>query len=81
VADTGNSRVLWFEHVPTESNQSAQSLIGKKDFNTGSENAESIFGTEKSMYWPFSICVDESNSRLAIADTGNHRILFHHLSI
>jgi hypothetical protein len=81
VADTGNSRVLWFEKIPSECSASAQSLIGKKDFNTGSENAESIFGTEKSMYWPFSISVDENAELLAIADTGNHRILIHKLII
>lgn len=81
VADTGNSRILWFEHLPSANNPSAQSLIGKKDFNTGSENAESIFGTEKSMYWPFSISVDEAENKLVIADTGNHRIIFHTLMI
>jgi hypothetical protein len=73
VADTGNSRVLNFEKVPTENNQAAQSLIGKPHFNMGSENMDTLFGTEKSLYWPFSISIERD--RLAIADTGNHRII------
>lgn len=81
VADTGNSRVLWFDVVPDINNASANQLIGKSNFHTGSENADTVFGTEKTMYWPFSISVDPSSNLLVIADTGNHRILFHHLSI
>ena len=50
-----------------------QILIGKPNFFTGSENAETVFGTEASMYWPFSIYAD--GNRLVVADTGNHRIL------
>lgn len=74
VADTGNSRVLAFENIPTENNQAAQSLIGKPHFNMGSENMDTLFGTEKSLYWPFSISIE--GDRLAIADTGNHRVIF-----
>lgn len=78
VADAGNSRVLRFDTLPRHSNPTADGLIGKPDFYTGSENAETAFGTEKSMYWPFSICTD--GSRLAVADTGNHRILMYDLT-
>lgn len=77
VADTGNSRVLRFEPVPGQSNAAAGALIGKSDFFTGSENAETVFGTEKNLYWPFSICADQG--RLAVADTGNHRIVLYQL--
>jgi hypothetical protein len=73
VADTGNSRVLWFENLPKENNASADSLIGQKDFITGSENLETILTTENTLYWAFSISVEEN--LLAIADTGNHRIM------
>jgi hypothetical protein len=79
VADTGNSRVLRFNTIPATSNQPADGLIGKPDFFTGSENAETVFGTEKNLYWPFSICAD--GDKLAVADTGNHRILLYPLSI
>ena len=77
VADTGNSRVLHFGAVPRQHNLAADGLIGKPDFFTGSENTDTVFGTEKSLYWPFSICAD--GARLAVADTGNHRVLIYPL--
>ena len=77
VADTGNSRILRFDRLPDRSNTPADGLLGKPDFNTGSENAETVFGTERSLYWPFSICAE--GPVLAVADTGNHRILFYKL--
>lgn len=77
VADTGNSRILRFDHLPQASGMPADGLLGKPDFHTGSENAETVFGTEQSMYWPFSICAE--GGLLAVADTGNHRILLYKL--
>lgn len=77
VADTGNSRILHFVQLPEKSNAAAEGLIGKPDFRTGSENADTVSGTDNSMYWPFSICAE--GDRLAVADTGNHRILFYRL--
>lgn len=79
VADTGNSRVLWFEITPSVSNAFADNLIGKSNFNTGSENADTVFGTEKTLYWPFSISIE--NETMVLADTGNHRIIFYKLTI
>jgi hypothetical protein len=79
VADTGNSRVLWFDNTPTLPNAMATNLIGKSDFNTGSENLDTVYGTEKTLYWPFSICIE--NDVMAIADTGNHRIFLNKLSM
>lgn len=77
VADTGNSRILQFAHWPAANNPPADGLWGKPNFQTGSENADTVFGTENALYWPFSICAD--GHRLAVADTGNHRILFYQL--
>ncbi len=77
VADTGNSRILKFSAIPPINNWPADGLLGKPDFQTGSENADTVFGTEKTLYWPFSICAD--NNLLAVADTGNHRIVFYPL--
>ena len=73
VADTGNSRVLWFPQVPQDSNQAATGLIGQDNFQTGSENQNTIKTTENSLYWPFHLSVEEQT--LVIADTGNHRIV------
>ena len=78
VADTGNSRVLWFEKLPAEHNAAATQLIGKPHFHMGSENAATVLGTDAMMYWPFSLSLD--GDVLALADTGNHRILFYQLN-
>jgi hypothetical protein len=72
VADTGNSRVLWFANWPAASAPSADNLLGKPHFRMGSENAATVFGTEADLYWPFSISIE--NNWLALADTGNHRL-------
>jgi hypothetical protein len=73
VCDTGNSRVLWFEHIPQSHNAIADDLIGQKNFTTGSENLETIRTTENTIYWAFALSIE--NDMLAIADTGNHRII------
>ncbi|TAF63536.1 MAG: hypothetical protein EAZ55_13150 [Cytophagales bacterium] len=77
IADTGNSRLLWYVKVPTQNNQPADDLIGQKNFTTGSENLDTIRTTENTLYWAFSIATDQNT--LAIADTGNHRIILVHL--
>ena len=79
VADTGNSRLLWFEQVPRTNNTPADGLIGHPNFQTGSENANSRFGTVGQLYWPFSLCID--NNHLVIADTGNHRVIIGDISV
>lgn len=73
VADTGNSRLLWFDQVPPQSNVAADGVCGPADFTTGSENENTMKGTEEALYWPFSLAV--SPTHLAVADTGNHRVL------
>lgn len=79
VADTGNSRILRFYPIPQQHNPAAQSLIGHEDFGTGSENSKTMMGTSNALYWPFSICIDEH--LLAIADTGNHRLVLKPLNL
>ena len=79
VADTGNSRLLWYQQSPKSNGEAADNLIGKSNFTTGSENANTIFGTENDLYWPFSLCIDETAQLLVVADTGNHRIRFYEL--
>ena len=77
VADTGNSRILWFENIPGAHNQEADNLLGQNDFNTGSENKNTIWSTEGSLYWPFQVCIE--NKAMVVADTGNHRVVINHL--
>ena len=77
VADTGNSRILWYPEVPQEHNSKATDLLGQNNFQTGSENKNSIRSTETSYYWPFSLSMQ--GNILAAADTGNHRIIINYL--
>lgn len=79
VNDTGNSRILYFKNLPKTNNVEADAVIGKRDFVTGSENKDTLMGTESSLYWPFSITVVKN--QLIIADTGNHRLVIADLLI
>jgi len=78
VADTGNSRLLWFENLPQNHNPAADGLLGQPDFQTGSDNLRTLRTTENSLYWPFQICTE--GTTLVAADTGNHRILIYQLN-
>jgi NHL repeat len=76
VADTGNSRLIVHEQIPTSSNAPAHSQIGQPNFETHGESSLSMKSTvTNEMYWPFS--VNASQDLLISADTGNHRILFY----
>ncbi len=77
VADTGSSRILWFEELPAHHNASADNVLGQDNFTTGSENKNTIWSTEGSLYWPFQVCIE--GSTMVAADTGNHRIVINHL--
>lgn len=79
VNDTGNSRILWFDKVPTANNQTAKAVIGRPDFTTGSDYSQNTNEVKNAIYWPFSI--QTSANRLFIADTGNHRIVIGDLTI
>ena len=78
VADTGNSRILWFKQLPSEHNTPADNLIGQKNFTTGSENKDTIWTTEESLYWPFQVSIE--GQTMVAADTGNHRIVINQLA-
>lgn len=73
IADTGNSRLLWFDQLPEKHGEEAVAVVGQKDFNTGSENKDTIWSTENSLYWPFQVCIEDDT--MVIADTGNHRVV------
>jgi len=73
VNDTGNSRILKFNHFPKQNNAPADALIGRTDFTTSSEFKGNLQGTDAALYWPFSLCTFED--QFYIADTGNHRLV------
>ena len=78
VADTGNSRVLWFDALPEKNAVNASDILGQDNFTSGSENKNTIWSTEGSLYWPFQISIEEGV--MAIADTGNHRVVLNRLN-
>ncbi|MGL6022916.1 MAG: hypothetical protein ACRC0A_07430 [Chitinophagaceae bacterium] len=75
VADTGNSRILLWNSIPEKNNVLANNLIGQKKFNTNGESSLSMTNStlKNQMYWPFA--VNSYKKNIAIADTGNNRIL------
>lgn len=73
VNDTGNSRILYFDSIPKKNNALAKAVIGRENFNTSSEFKGNMIGTQKALYWPFSITTE--GDTLFIADTGNHRLV------
>lgn len=76
VADTGNSRILHWENLPTIHNTSADDLLGQPDFFTNGESSLNMKSQiEHEMYWPFA--VQYQSGYLVVADTGNHRIIFY----
>jgi len=79
VADTGNSRLLLWDHIPSANNAAADGLIGQANFEVLGEaslNMARPVNTSE-MYWSFS--VTSHGDQLIAADTGNHRILFYNL--
>jgi NHL repeat-containing protein len=72
VADTGNRRVLMLKGLPELDGQSADLVLGQRDFTTRDENG----GGEpngSSMRWPHGIAL--WNDCLCVADAGNNRIM------
>ena len=78
VADSGNSRILIWNDVPEANNVAADYLIGQPHFSINGESSLSMKTTlENEIYWPFGLSADEN--KLAVADTGNHRIIIYEL--
>lgn len=75
LADTGNSRVLFFKNIPTENNQPADELYGNINFEAIGEHLEVGNENSERLYWPFAVTV--ADDKLIVADTGNHRIAFY----
>jgi uncharacterized protein (DUF427 family) len=77
LADTGNSRILFFRSIPQANNQEAADLYGNTGFEAIGEHLEVGREDSERLYWPFSVSV--CRDKLIVADTGNHRIAFYTL--
>ena len=68
VADTANSRLLgWAEAVPA-----AERLTGQADFAAKGDNAWGLAGRD-TLCWPYGLSL--SGRSVAVADSGNNRVL------
>ncbi len=71
VADTANNRVLVWDDVPNEP-APATRVFGQLDFSTAGENRwDSV--ADDTFCWPYGLSLH--GDRLAIADSGNNRIM------
>lgn len=73
VADTANNRVLHWRTVPTYgAGHPADAVIGQDSFDDNGENRWKAV-TPDSLCWPYGVC--RHGNRLAIADSGNNRVI------
>lgn len=73
VADTANSRVLYFK----DQEKTARYFLGTNSIQSSGEFDTQNPENKDRMYWPF--CLSQQGNRLAVADTGNHRIIIYTL--
>ncbi len=75
VADTGNSRVLIWNNIPTSDNQPADVVLGEPNFTTRFMPAANVtlVAAANTMYNPVSVTSD--GTRLFVTDLGNNRVL------
>ncbi|MEP7010086.1 MAG: NHL repeat-containing protein [Acidobacteriota bacterium] len=72
VADTANNRVLLWDRAPTSSGAPADRAIGQANFSGNGENRWQAV-RQDTLCWPYGISL--SGGRLAIADSGNNRVM------
>jgi len=72
VADTANNRVLWWATLPAGSNTPADGVLGQFDFAAVGENRWDLVGRD-TLCWPYGLALH--GNRLAVADSGNNRVM------
>ena len=76
VADTGNSRVLIYNSIPSSNGAGADVVVGQPDFDTRPESdltQSNVQPTASGMLNPVSVTV--SNGRMLVTDLGFNRVL------
>lgn len=78
VADTANNRILlWPLPVARERFAAAVAVVGQPDFASNGENHWKAV-TAESLCWPYAVCLHRGADgivRLAVADSGNNRVM------
>ncbi|MGB0083767.1 MAG: hypothetical protein WBP94_00130 [Rhodomicrobiaceae bacterium] len=72
VADTGNRRVLIWDHVPERNGTPANLVLGQKCFACRDENGGEAVGAS-GMRWPHAVTC--AAGRIMVADAGNNRVM------
>lgn len=72
VADTANNRVLLWDHPPRSIGAAADRVVGQASFIQNGENRWQAVRRD-TLCWPYGIAL--SGGRLAIADSGNNRVV------
>lgn len=78
VADTRNSRVLIWNHIPTSNNQPADIVLGQPNFTSDNEPAagnNTPTAAANQLLNPTSVTTDPSGTHLFVSDLGFNRVL------
>lgn len=78
IADTQFFRVLYWHHWQNAFQQNADIIFGQNDFLSNGQNQYSLKPNARTLNWVYDCCF--TNDDLAIADTGNSRIILHNES-
>lgn len=76
IADTANNRILLYNSPPSRTAQGANAVLGQPDFAANGENHWKAV-TMDTLCWPYGICL--KGDRLAVADSGNNRVMIWNL--
>lgn len=68
IADTGNRRVLYFDHIPNENFAPAQQVCGQQNFQQKEYNPQNAI-------WPYSVAISKAGEML-VTDTAYYRVLY-----
>ncbi len=73
VADSGNSRILIWNSLPTATGQAADLVLGQENFTSRQANAGLTTPTASTMRSPVAVTSDGTN--FVVSDTKNNRVL------
>jgi hypothetical protein len=72
VADTANNRILFWDDLPSQEKRLPGAVLAQPSFSANGENRWAGV-TRDSLCWPYGLSLN--GDRLAVADSGNNRIM------